>query len=274
MSPLTEERDEYFAADDVVERYAAYDYLEDAERAVLDALRPRLGDARFLDLGVGGGRTTVHFAPLVREYVGVDYSAAMIDACRRRFGDGTYANASFAVADARDLGELEDASFDVVLFSYNGLDCVGDAPDRDRSLEAIHRVLKPGGDFAFSAQNLQRLRLAFSFRRRPTTALKYRLMNPTYRVARTPEGARIADERHGFRRVSSWWVRPDAQVAALARHGFGDVRVFSSRGDELDPSALEAREDPWLYYLCRRLPSDGGTSAAAATTDRPSAPRP
>ena len=68
--------------------------------------------------------------------------------------------------------------------------------------------------------------------------------------------------------------RANAQLAGLNRHGFGDVRVLSSRGEELDPRALEGRDDPWLYYLCRRLPSDGGTSAAADTAARPSAPLP
>ena len=34
-----------------------------------------------LDIGVGTGRTTMHFAGLVKEYVGVDYSSALIQAC-------------------------------------------------------------------------------------------------------------------------------------------------------------------------------------------------
>ncbi len=63
-----------------------------------------------LDIGVGGGRTTRHFAPLARTYLGVDYSAAMIARCKREFP-----SFRFAVADARRLAFAADESYDLVL---------------------------------------------------------------------------------------------------------------------------------------------------------------
>ena len=56
-------------------------------------------------------------------------------------------------ADARDLSAFADESFDFVLFSYNGLDCVGHA-DRLQVLAEVHRVVRPGGVFMFSSHNI------------------------------------------------------------------------------------------------------------------------
>ena len=74
---------------------------------------------KMLDIGVGGGRTTLHFAPLVKEYVGIDYSQNMIKACQERF-----AQVSFQTADARSMGIFKDSTFDFILFSYNGIDYI------------------------------------------------------------------------------------------------------------------------------------------------------
>ena len=45
-----------------------------------------------------------------------------------------------------------DAAFDIVAFSYNGLDAVG-FEDRHVVLDEVARVLAPGGVFAFSSLN-------------------------------------------------------------------------------------------------------------------------
>ena len=78
------------------------------------------GDA-VLDLGVGAGRTTPKLSELADSYVGLDYSPAMIDVCRRK-----YPQQAFVVADAADLSQFESSSFDVVVFSFNGIDCLPD----------------------------------------------------------------------------------------------------------------------------------------------------
>src|ERR1700756_2475583 len=81
------------------------------EGTILRLLLPELRTARMLDLGVGGGRTTLHFAKCVREYVGVDYSESMIRECRRRFATSPEPF-SFVVCDARSLKMFASGSFD------------------------------------------------------------------------------------------------------------------------------------------------------------------
>ena len=143
----------HYAREDVAREYASADNLIGPEHAILEQLRPRLADSRMLDVGVGGGRTTPHFAPLVREYVGIDFSPAMIEACRQRFPHGPGGSISFQIADAQALTGFPDESFDFVLFSLNGLDVVGEHEDRLRALREIHRVCRTGGVFCFCSSN-------------------------------------------------------------------------------------------------------------------------
>ena len=129
--------DQTYLDRDIVDEYAAASHLQKAEHAILDIIRDRLPGMTMLDVGVGGGRTTLHFAPLVRHYVGIDLSEAMVAACRKRFAN-TLTNARFEAADVRDLHAFADGTFDFVLFSFNGLDSVP-GRDRLRALEEIRR---------------------------------------------------------------------------------------------------------------------------------------
>lgn len=150
----------------IVQHYAQLQQLQAAEQKILDQLQPHLATMKMLDLGVGGGRTTQHFSPLVAEYVGLDYSPTMITACQARFTNNP-AGLDFVVGDARDLSCFEADYFDLVLFSFNGLDYI-EHHDRLQALQEIHRVGKPGGYFVFSSHNLQGIEPLFRWRDRLT----------------------------------------------------------------------------------------------------------
>ena len=92
-----------FERERVVRAYEQENELQKPEEVVLTMLKDRLKDMRMLDIGVGAGRTTFHFAPLVKEYIGVDYSHKMIEACKRRFPERAD---SFRVCDARSMSVL------------------------------------------------------------------------------------------------------------------------------------------------------------------------
>jgi SAM-dependent methyltransferase len=176
-----------------------------------------------LDIGVGGGRTTRHFAPLVHSYIGVDLSERMVRVSRRRFP-----RERFEMADVRAL-PFADSSFDFVLFSFNGLDYVP-PEDRRRALREIRRVGRAGGWFCFSAHNLLWLS------RKTPRAWLVRRMNDPDLVAR--DEAVLQDGALLFG-LSTYYVRPSLQIEQLREAGFGDVRMFGA------PSAV------YLYYLCR-----------------------
>ncbi|HEY4905391.1 MAG TPA: class I SAM-dependent methyltransferase [Candidatus Sulfotelmatobacter sp.] len=134
------------AYDAAASYYASLDYLTPCERLLFNSfIRP--GSA-VLDLGVGGGRTTRYLASRASAYVGVDYSAAMVKACREKFPQ-----LEFRIADAADLSEFRDESFDAVVFAFNGIDYVFPSDGRRCCFQHIHRVLKRNGCVIFSSHN-------------------------------------------------------------------------------------------------------------------------
>ena len=137
----------------IVTEYAAAKGLQLPERTIFDALSDRLRTMRMLDIGVGGGRTTEHFAGLVKQYIGIDYSEPMIEVCRTRFSD-QFPDARFEVGDATDMRSFDNASFDFILFSFNGIDYVTHE-ERLEAFRAVHRVGCAGAVFCFSTHNIQ-----------------------------------------------------------------------------------------------------------------------
>lgn len=139
-----------YNAKDVAEEYAAQTHLQKPEQAVLNLVADTLKNGRMLDIGVGGGRTTYHFAPLVEEYIGIDYAEKMIEACQRKFRSGP-GNVSFKLCDATDMSMFRDAYFDFVLASFNCIDYMAH-DDRIKTLEEIKRVSKRGSHMLFKPQ--------------------------------------------------------------------------------------------------------------------------
>lgn len=131
----------------IVAGYARWNELSPPEAAALARIAPEAKGLPILDVGVGGGRTVSALRAVSEDYLGVDYSQAMIDACRR-----AYPSARFEHADARDLSRWKDGSFFLAVFSCNGIGMVGHA-DRLAILREVRRVLAPGGAFLFSTHN-------------------------------------------------------------------------------------------------------------------------
>jgi ubiquinone/menaquinone biosynthesis C-methylase UbiE len=216
-----------------------------------------------LDIGVGGGRTTLHFANLVRSYTGIDYSAAMIQACKRRFATCP-ATWQFDVCDVKSMDIFADDMFDFVLFSFNGIDCVPYS-ERSKALSEMMRVCKKGGYICFSTHNIRgidRLR-QFRMSAHPGTVkyeivryLKIRLYNQPLRTRGRTQALKgevyavIRDGAENFRTTCSY-IRPEEQVRQLAALGFTRIRTFGlDDGREIDEVSLSKREDMWIYYLC------------------------
>ena len=68
----------------------------------------------------------------------------MIKACRLKYPSNT----AFEVADAGNLRIFENAYFDFVIFSFNGMDTV-EHEQRLATLHEIRRVIRKGGTFVF-----------------------------------------------------------------------------------------------------------------------------
>lgn len=256
---INQQNQKTYAAPSIVRHYAALSKLQPAEQTIFNVLQERLSDMQMLDIGVGGGRTTLHFAEATSGYIGIDQSAEMIAACQQRFASE---NRAFACCDARMMSQFAENTFDFILFSFNGIDYVSHA-DRLRILQEVCRVGKPGGYFCFSSHNLQAMEREFDWRNQfscnPITAysnlvmlLLLRGFNRTIRPKQLNAltHAVIRDESHNFR-LQTYYVRPQEQLRQLAAD-FKDVKIYSwSNGLEItDLDADNANSDLWLYYLC------------------------
>lgn len=259
-----------------VKEWTAKRDLEPPERSLLDSVAPELGTMRMLDIGVGGGRTTLHFAPLVREYLAVDYSRPLIEACKARFGGARGLN--FHHADARSMPMFADASFDLVLFSVNGIDCL-DHAGRMAALTEIARVCRPGGLLFVSSHNLDAVKRALSL------GAQVRELWATRTPARFPLALAKRMHRHLLVRVVNppadslaardwaWLSRgwPPRSPCGTYHLGASEARrQLDAVGFALEkiflPSGAEGPTDPeagyeqcsgltgelWLNYLCRK----------------------
>lgn len=222
--------------------------LQPAEAVVLALLGPQLAAFDVLDIGVGGGRTSVHLLPRARRYRGIDFSPAMIAACRARFPEQAKL---FEVGDARDLRGHRAGAYDFTLFSYNGLDYVSHA-DRLRALTEIRRVTRPGGWFCMSSHNLRFLDVRIPPRpfslEALARAISLRALNPWRDWSRLGDHAIVRD----MRRTVTYHVKPTEQLRQLEHAGFVECRIYDSTGVTLDVASAERCRDAWLHYLCRR----------------------
>jgi ubiquinone/menaquinone biosynthesis C-methylase UbiE len=217
-----------------------------------------------LDIGVGGGRTTLHLAKKAKAYVGVDYSSEMIDACQKRF-EQSCTNAEFRVCDVRDLTEFVDGEFDFTLFSFNGIDAIPRL-DRMKAFSEIRRVTRPGGYFAFSTHNIraahlsERLEVTRCFLGSPKNIARnlkawvrtvFFWNSPACLLRKVKRWMVFNDGAHG-NRLQQLYIRPEFQWQELLRL-FESVSVFRlDTGRELtDMKMVDTIQDAWVYFLCR-----------------------
>ena len=248
--------------DSLAQEYSRIDLLR-PERELLLLLRDQLNQMDMLDLGVGAGRTSFIFAALTRTYVGIDYAKSMVEMCRNRFGENS--RQSFVCLDAADLSSLGDQAFDLILFSFNGIDYV-ELEQRHKILREVHRLLRKDGYFFFSAHSLDSFpwpiewpyfhfmrpfRSLFAFAKKAVWhGRRYwtnRAQNPT--DLKKLGWAYLQDGVHNFKLITVYTTR-EYQIRELRQHGFEVELRLGVDGRKL--SLTETAQDRFIHYLCRK----------------------
>ena len=243
-----------------VKEYARRTFLCPPEQRIIEKFSELWREWALLDIGVGGGRTTRHFAPLVRRYVGLDYIPEMVDTCQRNFLRG-YENCEFRVGDVRMLNGIDDEEFNFLLFSYNGL---GEVPsiDQEVALREMRRVIKKGGFLFFSQMNLLWVPdlFRFKFAKRPDrcmrqirNTLRLRKHNPDWRKMSAEKQAILFDYAYDLTQPRLF-IEPRYQAEKLKLMGLSKIQIYlNSTGEPWDMQNNEAiRHEPYVYYLAQR----------------------
>jgi SAM-dependent methyltransferase len=240
---------------------AASGWLEPGERLAIQRVAATSRDAAILDIGIGGGRTTPLLTSISRNYIGVDYTPCMIEIARRRFP-----GICFQEMDARSL-RFADGSFQLVMFSYNGIDSV-DPAGRIEILRQVHRVLRPGGYFVFSSLNrdgpawgaswpdwsvfreagLSPPRLANAVGKFALGGINRLRTHPSC-IGRPAAIGLISAHNFGLLVV---FTSLGGQLLQLKECGFQVEAVFEPSGRQVAPDGSEATEAPWCHFVARR----------------------
>ncbi len=100
-----------------------------------------------LDLGCGAGRTTAYISQITLNVIGVDINDKLVTLAKQKMP-----KTDFRVMNACSL-EFPDNVFDVIVFSYNGIDYIYPEEKRILAYKEIYRVLKKDGIFIYSTHN-------------------------------------------------------------------------------------------------------------------------
>lgn len=240
--------------------YAEKEFVLPEEQSFLRDFGDELKGKAMLDIGIGAGRSTRFLLPLSTNYIGVDYSPDMV-----RQALITFPGMRMEVCDARDLAAYQDGQFDFVMFSFNGMDCLSHE-GRLQALAEMHRVLKPGGLFAFSHHNRERpavtpYALRYLNRSKHPVRMARNVMEflqgiRNYRkslhcAVEQPEYALRHDSGNYFM-VPMYYITKQAQVQQLERIGFQVLKIYDGTGQTTDSTTPDPVSS-WIFHACRKL---------------------
>lgn len=118
----------------------------DRGRQAAIAAAERIG-GRILEVGVGTGISLPHYSRS-SQLCGIDISEPMLRKARERVDEFGLSNVEgLWVMDAENL-TFPDASFDVIVAQY----VITTAPNPERVLDELARVLKPGGEIVLASR--------------------------------------------------------------------------------------------------------------------------
>ncbi|MFI2422810.1 methyltransferase domain-containing protein [Streptomyces sp. NPDC018955] len=155
----------YGALSDVYEWLIGDDRLTPAEAAAVyctDVVGPVPPDARVLDCACGTGQLAVGLASLGLDVVAADASAGMVRRTERLAGEQGVPLRALRASWDELPDHLEDSTFDLVFCVGNSLGHAEGAARRLTALEAMSRLLNPGGRLVLTSRNWELVRSAGS----------------------------------------------------------------------------------------------------------------
>ena len=204
------------------------DELMPIEKATFKSLEPLLSNFNMLDIGIGCGRTTKFFINKVKSYTGIDYSLEMIKQAQIKFPNN---QDDLKVVDARSLYFMQDNTYDLVLFSFNGIDNVSH-DDRIKILNEIYRVTKKNGCFIISSHNIYS----------NEENVKHLENSDQYEYF-------ITKDKHN---LDTYYIKPSKFVKQLKEIGFDTKNIYGYHGEEYNDFNNIPKTNHWPYYFTKK----------------------
>jgi ubiquinone/menaquinone biosynthesis C-methylase UbiE len=172
-----------------------------------------------------------------------------------------FPGACLEVCDARNLSKFPDGSFDLVMFSFNGIDCLSHH-GRMQAMNEIKRVLKSDGIFAFSSHNRDRPVASpyslsnINISKNPLAMVRnlhrfYRGIcnwhRSRYLTEETDEFAMRQDSGNVFE-VPMYYISKSEQLKQLNRLGFRLQNIYDRQGNKTRTDLLDFVSS-WIFYV-------------------------
>ena len=240
---------DFYNQPDTVEEYISQNQLWAEEKLIFSQYASFIRAKAVLDLGCGGGRTTPALSEMAADYTGLDYSLPLIEGCKTKFQSETFVH-----GDASAMDMFGDAQFDFVLFSFNGIDCMSQ-DKRIKTLHEVHRVLKPGGVFAFSSHNRDDNRRVVVFDKRVRNPINHLRNFRSYWKVRQHQVREktyeiLSDPLAGFGHLT-YYINASDQVQQLEDAGFKDTAILNQAVQFIEVDTPDCKSH-FLHYICKK----------------------
>ncbi len=226
-----------FSSDISVSKSYKKDILKSEEKYIFKKYKNFFNKKPFiLDVGCGTGRTTVNLVKLGYNVEAMDYSEEMIKEANKM-----HPKIKFKVMDACNL-KYNKEKFDMVFFSFNGLDCINPDKKRMLAIKEANRVLKKGGLFIFSSHN--KYWLPFFYPKRWWFPLNWggiKRIIPNFTDFLFLRKYRR--EKHKFGNLYLRYISIKEQKQQLKKYGFKLIETVSPHKN------LLRKFDPYIHYI-------------------------
>lgn len=246
-----------YSENTLLKKYSDSVKLQISEKVIFETYENKISTGNVLDIGIGAGRTTIHLSKIAKNYTGIDFSQLFVDYCKKLFAEKSNVNIEFG--DARNLNSFTNQSFDFILFSFNGIDCV-DFEGRAMILAEFKRLLKSDGILCFSFHNKYNIDKLYSFQT-PKNPFKYwdewkrknrvALENGKKEQFITQDWFILKDGADNFK-VDCLYIDALYQKKCLQNIGFNHFTFFDSiSGKVLNECELQQTDTPWIYVCAQ-----------------------
>jgi SAM-dependent methyltransferase len=248
----------YGALSDVYEWLIGDDKLTPAQAAVAycsDVVGPVPPNARVLDCACGTGQLAVGLASLGLDVVAADASDGMVRRTERAASEQGVSLRALRASWDELPDHLEDSTFDLVFCVGNSLGHAEGAAGRLTALEAMSRLLSPGGRLVLTSRNWDLVRSAGS-----RVDVRDRLVRRNGRAAVVSYHWQIEQrwEQEHFLEIVVAQIEPDGAVRACSErlsiwpYRYEDlVSQLRSVGLTVQSTTFDPRSDGYLVVASR-----------------------